>query len=288
MEAKKYLFEIPDDPNHAANKVLNWIAPHSDVLEVGCASGIQTRVLKDKKGCRVTGLEINPAAAEDAKVFCEDMIVGSIEQLDLAQRLGEKKFDFIMFIDVLEHLTDPRAALNKVAPFLKTGGQLIASIPNIAHAAICWELAHGRFDYQQYGLLDNTHIRFFTKKTIIKLFEEAGYQILAWDKVTKIPEETEFNINFSSAGDREFLNWIKRHNPEADTYQFIVRTQLAEPGKPATSYQRFEEQEAIRQLEITVEELKQQNLKLESQLKWLEDHRFGPLSTIFNQILPKN
>ncbi|MFA5984817.1 MAG: methyltransferase domain-containing protein [Methylococcaceae bacterium] len=287
MASKKYLFEIPDDPNHAANKVIKLISRGSDVLEVGCASGIQSRVLKENLNCRVIGLEINPLAAEDAQAYCEKLIIGNIENLDLDEEIGDRRFDVIMFIDVLEHLVNPTATLKKVLPFLKENGHLIASIPNIAHSAICWELAHGRFDYQNYGLLDNTHIRFFTKKNIVKLFVDAGYHIELWDKVTKAPEATEFNITISSSIERSFLDWINRLNPEANTYQFIVKARPALNDQEKSTYQHFEEMETLRELEITVEELKRQNRKLESQIEWLEQHRFGPLSGIIQKFIPK-
>ena len=164
--SKKYLYDITDDPNHVASKIFSLIDGGQTVLEVGCASGIQTRQLKERLGCKVTGIEIDPLAAEDARPYCEDLIVGSIETLDLTQALGDKRFDVITFADVLEHLYTPVEALKKVRTFLNADGYLIASIPNIAHAAICWEIAHGRFDYRKYGLLDNTHIRFFTKRNV--------------------------------------------------------------------------------------------------------------------------
>jgi len=173
---KKYLYNITDEPNHAASKLIALIGAGQTVLEVGCASGIQTRQFKERLGCKVTGVELDHLAAEDARPYCENLIIGNIEDLDLRQTLGDRHFDAITFSDVLEHLYEPADTLKKVRPFLKESGHLIASIPNIAHAAICWELAHGRFDYQKYGLHNNTHIRFFTKKNAAKLFEDAGYR----------------------------------------------------------------------------------------------------------------
>lgn len=285
--SKKYLYNIPDDPNHSASKIFAWIDSGQEVLEVGCASGIQTRQLKERLGCQVTGIEIDPLAAEDARPYCENLIIGNIEDLDLSQKLGGKRFDVITFADVLEHLYDPAGALKKVCPFLKEGGCLIASIPNIAHAAICWELAHGRFDYQKYGLLDNTHIRFFTKKNVAKLFEEAGYRIVSWDRVTKSPQETEFSVHCGSAQDQAFLDWVGENNPEALTFQFIVKALPVPVDEQISDYRQFDALDTINKLEGKIGELTQQNIGLKSQISWLENHRFGPFSGLINRLRDK-
>ncbi len=242
MISKKYIYDIPDDESHAANKVIQWVSCDSDVLEIGCAGLIKSRILKEKMGCRVTGLKV-----------------------------------------------DPIIALKKMLPFLKERGHIIASIPNIAHTAISWELAHGRFDYQQYCLLDNTHIRFFTKKNVAKLFEEAGYQIISWDRFIKAPDKTEFNIHCNSAMDQSFLEWVSELNPEANTYQFIVKACPILEKEEELKYEQLEKIEVfeklVHQLEFESQELKMQNLKLKSQLYWLENHRFGFLTGIINKFL---
>jgi 2-polyprenyl-3-methyl-5-hydroxy-6-metoxy-1,4-benzoquinol methylase len=285
MTSKKYIYEIPDDQNHAANKVLKLVSSGSEVLEIGCASGVQSRVLKEELGCRITGVEINPLAAEDARPFCENLIVGNIEEIDLSEDLGNKRYDFILLVDVLEHLLNPKETLVKILPFLKDDGRLITSIPNIAHAAICWELAHGRFDYQEYGLLDNTHIRFFTKKNIYKMFEDANYRIASLDRVIKLPEETEFNIFDTSIADRPFIEWILQSNPEATTYQFIISARHAKDSTEESVYDKLADIDITKKLENEIDDLKRQNLNLNSKIDWLESHRFGPYTKTINKLL---
>ncbi len=279
--SKKYLYNITDDPNHSASKIIELLGRGQEVLEVGCASGIQTRFLKEMLACRVTGVEIDKSAAEDARPYCENLIIGNIEDLDMSQALGDQRFDAITFADVLEHLYEPTEALKKVRPFLKKDGYLIASIPNISHAAICWELAHGRFDYQKYGLLDNTHIRFFTKKNVAKLFYEAGYRIVSWDRVVKHPQETEFSVYCASAQEQSFLDWIRDTNPEAFTYQFIVKALPASITTKSEEYHRLDANDTIKKLEGEIGDLNRQKMALESKLNWLENHRFGPFSRLF-------
>lgn len=292
ISSKKYIYNIPDDPNHAASKVFAWIDYKQDVLEIGCASGIQTKHLKEHFDCRITGLEIDPLAAEDARPYCESVIVGSIEELDLHAVLGERLYDAVTFVDVLEHLRDPVSALKKVRPFIKQDGCLIASIPNIAHAVICLELAHGRFDYQNYGLLDNTHIRFFTRKNVEKVFEDAGYQIDVWERVVKYPQDTEFRFVCGSAREQAFLDWICEQNSEAHTYQFIVKASPSALDKKAMSYQQLEARDSQQKLEAKIDMLTMQNQALASELEksksqvtWLENRRFGVLSGMVNKFL---
>jgi len=282
--AKKYLYNITDDPNHSAFKILALLNQGQEVLEVGCASGSQTRYLKEALACRVTGIEIDKTAAEDARPHCENLIVGNIENLDLAINLGDKRFDVVIFADVLEHLYDPTETLRKVRPFIKEEGYLIASIPNIAHAAICWELAHGRFDYQRYGLLDNTHIRFFTKKNVMKLLNEAGYTITLWDRVIKLPQETEFSVHYGTDQDQDFLDWVEKNNPESNTYQFIVKAEPTSVNKQTAMYEQLDALDTIKKLEGKVDELTKQNRVLESQLAWLEDNRFGRISKFLKRL----
>jgi SAM-dependent methyltransferase len=269
--SKKYLYDITENPNHAASKIF------------GLVDG--SKMLLERLGCTVTGIEIDPIAAEDARPYCEHLIIGSIETLDLAKELRDRRFDAITFADVLEHLYDPAETLKKVRAFLSEDGHLIASIPNIAHAAICWEIAHGRFDYRKFGLLDNTHIRFFTKRNVALLFEEAGYQIVSWDRVTKSPQETEFGVHCNSPQDQSFLDWISEKNLEANTYQFIVKARPLRNGAHESSNQRLEALNTIHQLETRVGELEHHNSKLRSQIQWLESHRFGRFSSLINKLL---
>jgi 2-polyprenyl-3-methyl-5-hydroxy-6-metoxy-1,4-benzoquinol methylase len=279
IPTKKYQYTIPSEGDHVALKILAAVPPESRVLEIGCSSGSQTRLLKNSLGCTVTGIEIDAAAAEDAREFCERLIIGDIENINLTEVIGNWSFDAIILSDVLEHLKQPGDTLVKLRPFLGQTGILLASIPNIAHAAICWELAHGRFDYRDYGLLDDTHIRFFTKKSITHLFEASGYYVAAWERIIKRPQETEFEVRPLSAGDNAFLDWIEAQNPEADTFQFVVRAHSTEQrGMFESDMQKV--QAEINTARVEIEQLKQHNQQLASQIQWLEGHRFGGLTRL--------
>jgi SAM-dependent methyltransferase len=191
------------------------------VLEFGCATGYMSEVLSGRLGCSVTGIEFCPEAAEVARQPCARVIVGDAEHLDLAQALGETRFDAILFADVLEHLREPGLLLRRVRPFLGVGGAVIASIPNIAHGSVRLALLNGEFRYRDTGLLDGTHLRFFTRETIEELFEEAGYAVTHWLRRRMEIGRTELGLPDRVIPEAVW-QWLAA-DPEATTYQFVLR-----------------------------------------------------------------
>ncbi len=148
------------------------------VLDVGCGYGGAGKLIKAKYNAEVHGIDINPCAAEKARHHYDSVIRANIERDDWF--FEAKHFDSIICSDVLEHLSDPWNVLRKLKSFLKDDGQITASIPNFRNADVLIKLLDGSFDYQAYGVLDDTHLRFFTYRSSICLFERAGF------KVTKI------------------------------------------------------------------------------------------------------
>lgn len=145
------------------------------VLEVGCDCGATLLDIKNRidNAC-VYGLELNEPAALIASCFSET-IVGNIESDGIP--FENTKFDDIIFGDVLEHLHDPERVLTMCKDHLNEGGYIVANIPNVQHISVLHQLIHGRFEYQDSGLLDRTHIHFFTQKEIEAMFTRAGYRI---------------------------------------------------------------------------------------------------------------
>jgi len=160
---------------------------NNEVLDIGCGEGFFAAELA-KNGNRVTGIDDRAEPAEQAvfeRYFSADLDHG-IEAA--ARELGEKRFDRILLLDVLEHLRHPGQILEQSRALLKPEGRVIVSLPNIANIAVRLSLLFGRFDYQERGLLDRTHVRFFTRRTARLLLESSGYQILE-EKETVIPIE---------------------------------------------------------------------------------------------------
>ncbi len=161
------------------SQIVSMVKNNSDVLEIGCSTGFMSKYLKEKKDCRVVGVEINSSAANKAKLFCKQVIVGNIEDDSVFNEI-DAMFDVIIFADVLEHLVTPDKILLKIKKFLKSDGFILISIPNIAYWRIRKNLLFGKFEYTTEGILDKTHLRFFTLKSIKKMIQDCGYYIVSF------------------------------------------------------------------------------------------------------------
>ncbi len=149
------------------------------VVEVGCSSGALAKAYaKINPECEYTGIEIDPDFAAHAKEYCSEVICGNIESFDEESFLKLFPSDCWIFGDTLEHLYDPWTLIRRIRSQLAQGGQIIACIPNAQHWSIQVNLSRGLFTYQDQGLMDRTHIRWFTRTTMIELFQSAGYKII--------------------------------------------------------------------------------------------------------------
>jgi len=146
------------------------------VLDVGCGHGGAGKLLKTSFKAEVHGIEINKSAADKARLLYDSVINANVEQDGFYFEAGY--FDFIICADVLEHLADPWRTLRRLRTYLKNNGVLAASIPNIRNASVIIQLLDGSFDYQEFGVLDDTHLRFFTYRSSIGLFERSGFKVV--------------------------------------------------------------------------------------------------------------
>jgi 2-polyprenyl-3-methyl-5-hydroxy-6-metoxy-1,4-benzoquinol methylase len=144
------------------------------ILDVGTASGYLGEVWK-KSGHHVTGIEFDSAAAARAKENYHAFRIADIETFDFPYR---SEFDYIVFADVLEHLREPAAVLRRCVPGLKESGKIIISLPNVANWVIRLGLLFGKFDYAERGILDRTHLRFFTLRSAGELVSDASCEVL--------------------------------------------------------------------------------------------------------------
>lgn len=161
---------------HARPEVLALIPETArHVLDVGCASGALGRAVKQRQECRVTGIEYVAEVAQVAAESLDDVYAG--DAVEAMQGMPDAFFDCIVFADVLEHLVDPAACLAEAKRLLTPGGMVVASIPNVRHWSVVKDLLEGRWDYQDAGILDRTHLRFFTRESMVRMFMEAGFHV---------------------------------------------------------------------------------------------------------------
>jgi 2-polyprenyl-3-methyl-5-hydroxy-6-metoxy-1,4-benzoquinol methylase len=205
--------------NNSHTLIVGSVGRGKRVLDVGASTGFLAEVLTGR-GCSVTGIEIDPDAARQAEEFCERVIVGNVEELDLDAEIGAETFDVLVFGDVLEHLKDPQRALERFKPFLDPGGHVVASIPNIAHGSVRLALLQGKFRYRPLGLLDNTHLRFFTRESVEEMFGAAGFLISEVKRTRLDVFDTEIDVDAAEVP--EEIVRLVRSDPEAFTYQFVL------------------------------------------------------------------
>ncbi|MGP1683044.1 MAG: class I SAM-dependent methyltransferase [Giesbergeria sp.] len=159
-----------------ASGLLVGMVPHgARVLDVGCGDGTMSVMLRDHRNATVVGLEPNPERA--AAALARGL---TVLQMELNGSVIEQtsEFDVVLFADVLEHMTDPLAALEAVSRMLLPGGVVVASVPNVAHWTVRLNLLRGRFDYSEVGIMDSMHLRWFTRASFLRLFEAAGYSVV--------------------------------------------------------------------------------------------------------------
>ena len=177
-------YRLKDDPHSSHSVILSRLGEGRGrkALDVGAADGFLAERLT-AQGWSVTALERNPELAARAHGRCKEVVVADLES---APPLLHGPFDAIVYGDVLEHLSDPGAVLRALDQTLAPRGTVIVSVPNVAHLWVRLSLLAGRFDYADRGILDRTHLRFFTRRTLRELLGAAGLTVVEL-AVTPVP-----------------------------------------------------------------------------------------------------
>lgn len=148
------------------------------ILEVGCGYGVLGRTLMARQPCAIDGIEVNPQAEIHLKDY-RRIWIGNVEDPTLIENVC--MYDCLLFPDVLEHLVDPWSTFRRLCRLLKSGGVVVASIPNVRNLALLYKLVvRGEWKYEPSGLLDYGHLRFFTRQSIVELFSANGLRIEIW------------------------------------------------------------------------------------------------------------
>lgn len=273
-----YISKKDLDTNDSLVKMLAMVGKNKRVIDFGCATGYFAKLLS-AEGCKVVGVEINPEAAKVAEEYCQKVLVADLDNVDLGSLLGDEKFDVATFGDVLEHLKDPWSFLSSVKEILTTNGCVVASVPNIAHGSIRLALAEGRFEYEELGIMDRTHLRFFTHASLHELFESAGYGVESEDSVIfPIFNDSELTPNIEQKKFPNELIDFLHQDKHSHALQFVVRaypwSMAYEHGLLKKEHDQLRVELHNKQLELqqVQQQLQQAHSKIEQTQAELKQH----------------
>jgi O-antigen biosynthesis protein len=221
--------------NDSLSEIGRLITPGSTVLDLGASTGALGRFLRDDKKCIVDGVELDPAAAAAARPYYRSLLELDLEIVNLGQYFTAEGYDAIVCADVLEHIKDPGSVLTQLQPLLAEGGRLLISIPNVGYAGVVAGLIQGQFRYRATGLLDSTHLRFFTRASLLELLDKHGFHARAIRPLFVDPRDSEFRDavldTLAPAALRALLA-----QPDALTYQFVVEALPGHGIAPAPTH----------------------------------------------------
>lgn len=214
-------------PYEATGIVVSMIPTGARVLDVGCATGSFMELIAKNSHAEVVGIEPDPDRAALAISRGLNVHLGILEPA-LISEIG--LFDIVLFADVLEHLPNPQATLLLARHALKPGGSVIISVPNVAHWSVRLEILQGRFRYQESGIMDATHLRWFTRVSATSLLESAGFRPTE-HKVslgTGLPDNTKRQpMSWLSEKNRfRLLRWGAKHWPTLFGAQHVIRAEM--------------------------------------------------------------
>lgn len=220
--------------NTSHTQIINKIAPNSNVLDVGCANGELGSFLHHEKNCKVWGIEYNQ---ESINIALTSHAYESIKQIDLNSFSFEENndynclFDHIVFGDVLEHLINPSRTIQEFKSLLMPDGSFIMSLPNVAHISIKCGLLKNDFSYTEYGILDKTHLRFFTYLSISKMLAELSLQIT---DVTRVVSGLKGSLKEAAAASlpREIISFAEQ-DEQSFVAQYVFKAKISDLGSCA-------------------------------------------------------
>jgi len=198
--------------------VYRAICSGSRVLDVGCDTGRFGEALQLEKGCIVDGIESWIPAAEVAQTRLNQVFFRIVEDEQSFEGLAE--YDTLLFLDVLEHIQNPWAVLNGALKTLRPGGTIHIVVPNIAHISVVRRLLQGQFEYGDYGTMDRTHLRWFTRKSLKKYLEEAGFVNVKIESLYSLPY-----FHSDSFLSKFFIQQLGKILPDLLTSSIIARGQ---------------------------------------------------------------
>lgn len=215
-----YAREIQSTERTSLNLLAEQLEGARTILDLGCGTGALGRWLAKSGLHTLDGVTLSDAEAQAARPSYRNIVVADLEAIDLGAHFGPGGYDAIVCADVLEHLKDPAAVLAQCRQLLAPHGRLLISVPNAAYAGLVAELMHGEFRYRDEGLLDRTHLRFFTRRSLLDFLSQHGWQTQALNTVQRELHESEFAHPFDALPPAVCRYLLAQ--PDALSYQFVV------------------------------------------------------------------
>lgn len=242
---ERYDYAFDPEGDAWAARLIRRLPASGSVLELGPGPGVMTKVMA-ARGYEVTVVENDPQALEALQSLGVKTIEGDLDGEEWLAALAGLRFDAILACDVLEHLRQPEALLRRLSSHLEPLGRLVISVPNIAYAGVAAALRNGAFDYADKGLLDRTHVRFFTKRSMETALLDTGWVPQRWE-ANRVPiTNSEFAWCWNSLTEvlRQELqsNWT-----DFDVYQWMVESTPSASGHEARAAQERANAEKLRE-----------------------------------------
>ena len=215
-----YLRSIRPDERTSLSVLASLVHEGATVLDLGCGSGALGQYLRETRQCHSDGLTWSQAEAAHARPHYRHVVVADLETCDLLATFAAGQYDYIVCADVLEHLRAPERVLAACRELLRPGtGRLLVSVPNAGYAGLVAELLQGEFRYREEGLLDRTHLRFFTRRSLARFLGEERWAVQSLETIRREMPESEFKAQFDQLPPAvaRYLLAV----PDALTYQFI-------------------------------------------------------------------
>lgn len=227
---KVYRREIDMARRSSLSVLAALVPPGARVLDLGTGSGALGRHLCERQRCAVDGVTLSPAERDEAQLWYDRLEVLDLEDAAWVSRFADRRYDAIVCADVLEHLREPEAVLRACRTLLRPEGRLLTSIPNVAYAGMVAALMHGDWTYGAEGLLDRTHLRFYTRRSFHRLLAAEGWQVERVEPIELTWYYTEFGTPFDQLPPAVARYLLAQ--PDASAYQlvFVARPHDATPG----------------------------------------------------------
>lgn len=222
---------ISDDKANPLNRIAQLIPDGARVLDVGAGNGVLARLLQyQERNCTIDGVEPDPVAQRAAQSRYRHLFCGAVDEFVRARGDHDvEQYDVIVMADVMEHIANPMPILEQLKELLAPNGKLVISTPNVAFASVRLALMFGQFDYVDSGILERTHLRFYTLKSLGRLFEAVGLHPHAQYHCLRDPRQTEIPVG-SFPMSSVLLRFLQR-DELASVYQFLFVLGASKPDQ---------------------------------------------------------